>query len=139
MIVVVVTVTDTQFIWWCALSGSLSNPKREKHAGQRVLMGTETCIGNGTALCAMLREACACKRDAPMSVSIRLWPLRRDDRSRVLIGAAGTWRSDWRRRDVGVLIDQSACRLLAFARETIDSTQAAICTRLLHVHNFWAS
>ncbi len=26
---------------------------------------------------------------------IRLWPLRRDDRSGVLIGAGGTRRSDW--------------------------------------------
>ncbi len=26
---------------------------------------------------------------------IRLWPLRRDDRSGVLIGAVGTRRSDW--------------------------------------------
>ncbi len=56
-----------------------------------------------------------CKRDALECVRIRLWPLRREDRSRVLIGAAGTWRSDWRRWDVGVL-------LLALAREGIDST-----------------
>ncbi len=26
---------------------------------------------------------------------IRLWPLRRDDSSRILIGAVGTRRSDW--------------------------------------------
>ncbi len=26
---------------------------------------------------------------------IRFWPLRRDKRSRVLIGAGGTWCSDW--------------------------------------------
>ncbi len=65
-------------------------------------MGMKTCIGNGTALIVMLRE----------------------ESSRVLIGAAGTWRSDWRRWDVGVLIGQSACRLLALAREEIDSTRA---------------
>ncbi len=59
-----------------------------------------------------------------MCARIRLWPLRRDDSSRVLIGAAGTWPSDWRRRDVGVLIGQSAYGLLALAREAIDSTRA---------------
>ncbi len=37
--------------------------------------------------------------------------VRRDDSSRVLIGAAGRSRSDWRRRSVGTLIGQSACRL----------------------------
>ncbi len=52
-----------------------------------------------------------------MYVRIRLWPLWRDDSSRVLIGAAGRSRSDWRRRTVGALIGQSACRLLACACE----------------------
>ncbi len=51
-----------------------------------------------------------------MLVRIRLWPLKRDESSRVLIGAAGTWPSDWRRRDVGVLIGQIAYGLLALAR-----------------------
>ncbi len=59
-----------------------------------------------------------------MCVKIRLWPLRRNDSSRVLIGASGMWRSDWRRRDVGALSGQSACRLLALPREVIDSTRA---------------
>ncbi len=58
-----------------------------------------------------------------MTRRIRFCPLRRDDSSRVLIGAAGTWRSDWRRHDVGVLIGQSACRLLPLAREAIVSTR----------------
>ncbi len=53
------------------------------------IMGTQTCIAKDTAFNVMLREACVCKRDAPMSVRIRLWPVRRDDSSRVLIGAAG--------------------------------------------------
>ncbi len=37
---------------------------------------------------------------------IRLWPLRRDDHSRVLIGTGGTWRSDWPRRvqAVGIVV-----------------------------------
>ncbi len=61
-------------------------------------MGTRPCIGKGTDLSVMLREACACKRDAPMYVRIRLWPLRREDSSRLLIGAAGTWRPDWPER-----------------------------------------
>ncbi len=52
-----------------------------------------------------------------------LWPLRRDDSSCVLTGAAVSWRSDWHRRDVGALIGQSACRLFALAREAIDSTR----------------
>ncbi len=82
------------------LSDSLSNPKRERRACQRQMMGTKSSTGNGTELSVMLLEACVC-------VGFRLWPLRREDSSRVLIGAAGTWRSDWRRRDVGVLIGQS--------------------------------
>ncbi len=40
---------------------------------------------------------------------IRLWPLRRDDHSGVLIGAGGTGRSDWPARvlanDVSMRID----------------------------------
>ncbi len=72
----------------------------------------------------MLCEACVCKRDAPQCVRIRLWPLRRDDSSRVLIGAAGMCRSYWCRRNVGTLIGQRACRLLALARAAIDSTRA---------------
>ncbi len=41
---------------------------------------------------------------------IGLWPLRRDDHSGVLIGAGGTWRSDWPARvlatDVSARIDR---------------------------------
>ncbi len=77
-----------------------------------------------TAFDVMLREACVCKRDAPKCVRIRLWPLMRDDSSRVLIDAAGVWPSDWRRRNLSALIGQSARRRLAFAREAIDSTCA---------------
>ncbi len=62
--------------------------------------------------------------DAPKCVRVRLWPLRRDNSSHVLIGAAGSWRSDWRRRDVGTLIGQRACRLLAIERVVIDSSHA---------------
>ncbi len=47
-------------------------------------------------------------------IRTRRWPLRRDDSSRVRIGADGTC----------VLIGQSACRLLTGAREAIDSTRA---------------
>ncbi len=72
----------------------------------------------------MLCEACVCKCDAPQSLRIRLWPLKRGDSSNVLIGAAGLWRSYWRRRNVDALIGQSACRFLALAREAIDSTRA---------------
>ncbi len=91
-------------------------------------MGTKTCIGKVTALRVVLHEACVCKRDAPTCVRIRLWPLRRDDSSRVMIGAAGVWRSDWRRRDVGALFGQTTCRLMAFARKAIDSTRAGATT-----------
>ncbi len=65
------------------------------------------------------------KRDAPTCVRIRLWPFRRDDSSRVLLGAAGLWRSDWRRRNVGALIGQIAFSLLAPARAAIDSAWAS--------------
>ncbi len=71
---------------------------RERHAGRRQIVEPKTCIGNGTDLSVMLREACVCKREAPMRVRIRLLPLMRDDSSRVLIGAAGTWSSDWPER-----------------------------------------
>ncbi len=76
-------------------------------------VGTKNCISNCAVLSVMLREAYVCKRDAPMFGIIRFWPLRRDDNSSILIGAAGTWRSNWRRLDVGVLIGQSARRRLA--------------------------
>ncbi len=65
-----------------------------------------------------------CKHEAPMCVSIRSWPLMRDDSSCTPIGAAGTWPSDWRRLDVRVLIGEIACRLLALVQEAIDSTRA---------------
>ncbi len=74
------------------------DPKREWHDGQRQVMGTQTCIAKDTAFNVLLREACVFKRDAPKSPGIRLWPVRRDDSSRVLIGAARLSRSDWRRR-----------------------------------------
>ncbi len=54
-------------------------------------------------------------------------------RSRVLIGAAETWRFDRRRRGVGVLISQDACRLLALARVAIDSARAEASDRLQSV------
>ncbi len=59
------------------------------------LLGTKTCIVKGLALSVMLREVCVCERDASTCVRIRLWPLRRGDSSRVLIGVAVLWRSDW--------------------------------------------
>ncbi len=65
-----------------------------------------------------------CNGEASMCVSIRPWPLMRDDSSRAPIGAAETWRSDWRRLGVRVLIGQIACRLLALVQEAIDSTRA---------------
>ncbi len=94
----------------------------ERHAGQTQIMGKKACVQKGTALSVLLREACVCKRDAPTCVRIRLLLPRRDDSSRVLIGAVGGWLSDWRSRNVGALIDQSVCRLFALAREAIYST-----------------
>ncbi len=64
------------------------------------------------------------KRDALKCVRIHLWPLRCDDSSGALIGVAGMCRSDWRWRNVGALIGQNTCRLLALVREAIDSTRA---------------
>ncbi len=37
---------------------------RERHAGRRQIMGAKTCIGNGTALSVLMREACVFKRGA---------------------------------------------------------------------------
>ncbi len=100
------------------------DPKREWHDGQRHNNGDDILYWKNTAFGVMLREARVCKRDAPKCLIIRLWPVRRDDSSRVLIGAAGLWRSDWRRQNVGALIGQSACRHLGWARAAIDSTRA---------------
>ncbi len=102
----------------------MSIPKSEWHVGQRNNNGDEKLVWTNAALDVMLREECVCKRDALKCVRIRPWPLRRDDSSRVLIGAAGIWRSDWRRRNVGALIDHRAGRLLASAREAFESTRA---------------
>ncbi len=78
----------------------------------------------------MLREACVCKRDAPQCPRIRLWPVRRDDSSRVVIGADGLWRSDWRRRNVGAFgVRASERRLIARAQGL-----ATVCRWLLHVY-----
>ncbi len=77
-----------------------------------------------------MREACVCVSVTRRSDRIRLLPLRRDDRSRVLIGAAGIWRSDWRRQNFGAVIGHYACRLLALAREAIDNTRAGDSGRL---------
>ncbi len=79
--------------------------------------GDEELYWKSTAFNVVLREACVFQRDAPKSPGIRLWPVRRDESSRVLIGAAGRSRSDWRRRTLGALIGQSACRLLVCACE----------------------
>ncbi len=91
------------------------DPKKRMARWPKHIMGAKTYIGKDTALGVMLGEACVCKHDAPMYDRFRLWPLRRDDSSCVLIGASGMRRSDWRRRNVGALIGQSACRLLTFA------------------------
>ncbi len=71
------------------------NPKREWHVGQSHNNGDEILYWKNTASDVVLCEACVCKRYAPKCVRIRLWPVRRGDSSRVLIGAAGMWRSDW--------------------------------------------
>ncbi len=90
--------------------------------GPKTNNADEELYWKNTAFYVILREACVCKRDAPKCPRIRLWPVRRDDISRVLIGAAGLWR----RRNVGALIGQSACRLLPGARAEIDSTRARV-------------
>ncbi len=53
---------------------------------------------------------------------MRLWPLRRDERSGVLIGAGGMRRSDWPE--------------LMSENRSIKRVQglAAVCTQLLHIH-----
>ncbi len=51
---------------------------------------------------------------------IRLWPLRRDDHSGVLIGAGGTRRSDWPAR---VLVNDVSTRIDRM-RTAIDCTRA---------------
>ncbi len=93
------------------------DPKGELNDGQRQMRGKQTCIAKDTAFNVMSREACVFQRAAPQIPRIRLWAVRRDDSSRVLIGAAGRSRSDWRSRNVGALIGQSACRLLVCACE----------------------
>ncbi len=91
------------------------NPKREWHDGQMQIMGTKNYIGK------IQPFTWCCVKRACVSVTRRSVL---DDSSRVLIGEAGLWRCDWCRRNVGALIGQSACRLLACARAAIDSTRA---------------
>ncbi len=89
------------------------------------IIRTNTYIGkNQLWTWCFVKRVCVCNRDAPTCVRIRLWLLRLDDSSRVLIGAAGMWWPDWCRWNVGFLIGQSTCRRLALAREAIDSTRA---------------
>ncbi len=90
------------------------------------IMGTKYYIGKKQpwTWCCVKR---ACVGVTRQSVRIHLWPLTRDDSARVLIGAAGMWRSDWRRRNMGAPNGQRACRLLALARAALDSTRAAAC------------
>ncbi len=61
---------------------------------------------------------------------IRIWPLKRDDHSGILIGVGGTWRSDWPAcvfaNDVSTRIDRSSvCKERSIAR--VQGQVAAIC------------
>ncbi len=51
----------------------------------------------------------------------RIWPPRRDERSRVLIGTGGTWQFDWAR--AYCTLGHNRRRLLACARAAIDITR----------------
>ncbi len=62
----------------------------------KAMNGDEELYWKSTPVNVVLRDACVFKSDAPKSPRLRLWPVRRDDSSRVLIGAAGRSRSDWR-------------------------------------------
>ncbi len=67
------------------------------------------------------------------------WWLRHDGSSRVLIGAAEVWLSDWRPQNVGAVIGQSACRILAFAR-SIARAQGLLQTQVASIGtNEWVS
>ncbi len=59
---------------------------------------------------------------------IRLWPLRRDERSGALIGAGVTWRSDGPARvlayNVNTRIDRQGQKLGSIKKCAIDSTRA---------------
>ncbi len=78
------------------------SPKSEWHDGQRRINEAGKCIRENTALRAKFRGG--------VRIRIRLWPLRRDDHSGVLIGADGAGRSDWSARvlanDVSTRIDR---------------------------------
>ncbi len=54
---------------------------------------------------------------------IRLWPLRRDDHSGVLIGAGGMQRSDWPERVYGVDVSARSDRCLAGEERSIARMQ----------------
>ncbi len=57
-------------IFACLWSDSVLIPKRERHDGQRQIMGAKACIGKFTTLRVMLRAACVCKRDVPCQNSL---------------------------------------------------------------------
>ncbi len=103
-------------------------PKRECHDGQRHNNGDEILYWKNAAFDMMLREACVCKRDMPKCVRIRLWPVRRDDSSRVLIGTGGTWALWLARARVGFWRAREQ-RSIARAQGL-----AAVCRRLLQTY-----
>ncbi len=84
----------------------LDPPKSKWHDGQRRINEAGKCIRENTALRTKFRggvpRGCVNR--------IRLWPLKRDGHSGVLIGAGGERRSDWPTRvlvnDVSTRIDR---------------------------------
>ncbi len=71
--------------------GSLNRPRPYRNADTSAQCCYQQNIKKNTAFDVMFREVCAWKCDAPRCLRIHLWLARRDDSSRVLIGAAALW------------------------------------------------
>ncbi len=70
-------------------------PEKKTHMCFSLIHGTHIspyCIT--WILYFQIKKTAACINFVP-KIRIRLWPLRRDDSSSILIGAGGIWRSDW--------------------------------------------
>ncbi len=86
-----------------AIPSHVSIPSFSKyHDGQSRIYETGKCIRKKYSLLNNVSSWRSCSvLTCGVVIRIRVWPLRRDDRSGILIGACGTRRSDWPRARIG--------------------------------------
>ncbi len=109
--------SDVSLLWIAFVPRKARWPKTDKGDGRVYVRKAQSCV-----LCCVRRArlSVTCRR----VIRIRIWPSKRDQRSGALIGAGGTWRSDWSERVLAFGVRWRA-RVLGVA---------AVCTRLLQVH-----